>query len=161
MASDSLESRIQILEDIEEIKQLQARYVNFLIDTRWDELVECFSENGCFSAHAGDARGKEAIKKLFIGEISNNHIGKEGIFVVHPIVTVDGDKATGSWLLYTQYALPRKLKSKPPQFATNDAPDWIQGYYNMEYVREDGKWKISNLRYRTRLWSPMPGVIGP
>lgn len=161
MKSNSLESRIQVLEDIEEIKQIQLRYVNCLINTAWDELVECFSRDGCFSAHAGDARGKEAIKKIFTEKLSENHIGQEGIFAVHPIITVDGDKATGSWLLYTQFALPRKLKSIPPQFVTNDAPDWIQGYYSMEYVREDGKWKISNLKYRTRIWSPVSGVIGP
>jgi len=77
MKSDSLESRVQILEDIEEIKQLQAHYVNCVITTKWDELTECFSEKGTFDAHAGSATGRKAIKKLFVEKISENHIGKE------------------------------------------------------------------------------------
>jgi hypothetical protein len=157
MTTSELEKRIQGLEDIEEIKQLQVRYVNCVITNKWDELVDCFSKDGSFSAHAGDAKGKEAIKKLFLEDISLNHIGLEGLFAVHPIIKVDGDKAEGSWLLYIQFALPRKLKFKIQQLPTNDAPDWLQGYYDMKYVKEDGKWKISYLKYRTRLISPMPG----
>jgi hypothetical protein len=154
MKSGSLESRIQNLEDIEEIKQIQYQYVNSLILNKWDELVECFSENGVFNVHAGSATGKEAIKKIFVEKLAVNHIGKEGLYIVHPIIKVDGDKAKGSWLLYTQFALPRKLKIKLPELPTDDAPDWFQGYYENEYVRENGKWKISNLKYRTRLMSP-------
>jgi hypothetical protein len=47
------------------------------------------------------------------------------------------------------------------ELSTDDAPDWLHGYYDMEYVREDGKWKISYLKFRTRLWSPVSEVIGP
>jgi hypothetical protein len=157
MASNSLEKRVQVLEDIEQIKQLQVQYVNCVINTRWDKLTDCFAKNGVFNAHAGVARGKKAIKRLFTEEISKNHIGMEGLFAVHPIITVDGDKAKGSWLLYIQYALPRKLKTKLTQLPTNNAPDWLQGYYEMKYIKEDGKWRISYLKYRTRLWSPISG----
>lgn len=84
-----------------------------------------------------------------------NLIGQEGDFVVHPIISVDGDTAKGMWLLYLQYALPRKFKSRPPSMTTDDAPDWEQGYYEMEYIRQDGKWKISFLKFEPRLRSPM------
>jgi hypothetical protein len=161
MASESLESRIQKLEDIEEIKQLQVHYVNSFIKTDWDEVIECFAENGTFNAHAGSATGRAALNKFFKDRDHRNHIGKEGLFVVHPIIQVDGDKAKGSWLLYIQYALPRKLKVKMAELPTDDAPDWLQGYYENEYVREEGKWKISYLKFRCRLWSPVSGVIGP
>jgi hypothetical protein len=107
------------------------------------------------NAHAGIAKGKEAIRRLFTDEISNNHIGMEGPFVVHPIISVDGDKAKGSWLLYIQISQPRKFKSKVPILPTDDAPDWMQGFYEMEYSRENGKWKISSLKWRCRLWSPI------
>jgi hypothetical protein len=160
MTLEELNKRLSTLEDIEEIKQLQAHYVNCVITTKWDDLVDCFSENGVFNAHAGVARGKKAIKKLFVEEISKNHIGKEGLFAVHPIITVDGDKAKGSWLLYIQYALPRKLETKLTQLPTNDAPDWLQGYYDMKYIKEDGKWKISYLKFRGRLLSPIPNKSG-
>ena len=160
MESDSLESRIQNIEDIEEIKQLQAHYVNCVITANWDKVVDCFSENGTFDAHAGSATGKKALLKFFKETVANNHIGKEGLFLVHPIIKIDGDKAKGSWLLYIQFALPRKLKDKMAELPTNDAPDWLHGFYDNEYVRENGKWKISYLKFRNRLTSPMPDVTG-
>jgi hypothetical protein len=158
MDLSEMERRLKVLEDIEEIKKLQVHYVNCLINTNWDELTECFSKNGTFSAHAGDAVGKKAIKELFIKDISKNHIGQEGLFVVHPIISVDGDKAKGSWLLYTQIAQPRKFKIKPPYLSTDDAPDWTQGFYEIEYVKEDGQWKIYSLKWRMRLISPMTSL---
>jgi hypothetical protein len=109
MILNSLEKRIQVLEDIEEIKQLQIRYVNCLTTTKWDELIDCFSEDGLVDLESGYARGKAEITKHFKGKVALNHIGQEGNFVVHPIISVDGDKAKGSWLIYIQNALPRKL----------------------------------------------------
>jgi hypothetical protein len=154
MTLEELEKRLRTLEDIEEIKKLQAHYVNCLITAKWDELVDCFAENGVFDAHAGVAKGKAAMTKLFTEEISKYHIGQEGNFVVQPIISVEGDKAKGSWLIYIQFALPRKLRPKPAPFPSEDAPAWVQGFYEMEYVKEAGKWKISSLKWRCRLVSP-------
>ena len=154
MTLEELEKRLRTLEDIEEIKQLQVRYVNYLTTTKWDELIDCFAETGVVDLHAGLARGKEAIAKLFKEKISISHVGLEGNFVVHPIISVEGDKAKGSWLLYIQFSLPHKLQVEPAVTAEEDAPDWMQGYYDMEYIRENGKWKISLLKWRRRLRSP-------
>jgi hypothetical protein len=154
MTLNYLEKRIQVLEDIEEIKQLQLHYVNYLTTTRWDELIDCFSDDAVVALDSGSARGKKEITAHFKGKVASNHIGQEGNFVVHPIVSVDGDKARGNWLLYIQNAQPRKLKSRPQMLATDDAPDWMQGYYDMEYIRQNGHWKISLLKWKCRLLSP-------
>ena len=155
MSLEELEKRIQILEDIEQIKELQIRYVNCLITTKWDEIIDCFAINGVLDLNSGKAVGKKAIENHFRKTVALNHIGQEGEFLVHPIVSVDGDKAKGSWLLYIQNAQPRKLKSKPVMLTSDDAPDWMQGYYEAEYIRENGKWKISLLKWRLRLISPL------
>jgi len=153
MDLSEMDKRLRVLEDIEEIKKLHGYYVDCIIKTQWDEATDCFAENGTFDAHAGIARGKKAVYEIFTQEIYRNHIGMEGLIAVHPNITVDGDTATGSWLLYIQYALPRRLEVKLEQLPSHDAPDWIQGYYDMKYIREDGKWKISYLKFRCRLWS--------
>ena len=155
MTLEELEKRVRTLEDVEEIKNLQVSYINYLIKTQWDEIVNCFAENGVFDAHSGIAKGHEAIGKILREKIAEHHIGQEGIFVVHPFLTVDGDKAKGSWLLYMQWAQPRKLIPRLAISNTDDAPDWMQGFYENEYVRENGKWKISYLKWRCRLMSPM------
>ena len=154
MSVEELGKRIQTMEDIEEIKQLQACYINALITTQWDELLDCFVEDGVVDLMAGLARGKEAFTKLFKEKIAASHIGKEGCYVIHPIITVNGDSAKASWLLYTMFSQPHKIMRVPPESGETDAPDWIHGFYEMEYRRENGKWKISLLKWRSRLRSP-------
>ena len=155
MSLEELEKRLRTLEDIEEIKQLQARYVDCLTKIDWDGLVDCFAENGVVDLSEG-AKGKEEIAKFFKEEIALTHIGMEGVYVLHPIISVDGNKAKGSWILHTMFSQPHKIQIRPATTADEDAPDWMQGYYEMEYVRENGKWKISLLRWRRRLLSPRP-----
>lgn len=150
-----METRLKVLEDIEEIKQLHVRYVNSLLLANYDELLDCFSEDGIVDAHAGLAKNQKEREKLFKGSLAKLHIGQEGEFAVHPIISVEGDKAKGSWLLYILWAQPRKLIPKPTILATEDAPDWQQAFYEMEYVREKGNWKISYLKIRNRLISPI------
>jgi hypothetical protein len=149
-----LEKRLRTLEDIEAIKQLHVRYVNDLTTTAWDDLLDCFSRDALVELTNGTARGRAAIEKFFKGKIAVTHIGLEGNFVVHPIIKVDGDKATGSWLLYTHFSKPHKIQRDPSPTADEPAPDWMGGYYEMEYVREGGAWKISRLKWTNRIISP-------
>ena len=150
MNLEEMEKRLRTLEDIEEIKKIHVHYVNCLTTTAWDDLVDCFTEDALVELTNGTARGKAEIEKFFKSKIAITHIGKEGNFVVHPIIEVEGDKATASWLLYTLFSLPHKIQRDPSPTANIDAPDWMQGYYQMGYARENGKWKISWLKW-TRL----------
>jgi hypothetical protein len=152
MTLEEMEKRLRTLEDIEEIKQLHIRYVNCLTTTNWDELVDCFAENAYVDLSEG-YQGKEEIAGFYKGEITLTHIGKEGNYLVHPIISVDGDRAKGSWLFYTMFSQPHTLQYGT-MTAPIDAPDWMHGYYEMEYVRENGRWKISFLKWSIRLQSP-------
>ncbi|OGO43213.1 MAG: hypothetical protein A2Z05_04175 [Chloroflexi bacterium RBG_16_60_22] len=156
MNPEEMENRLRILEDIEAIKQLQVRYVNYLTTIAWDDLVDCFTADAVVDLSVGKVRGKAAIEDLFKKKIAVTHVGLEGNFVVHPIISVKGNKATGSWLLYTHFSLPHKIQRDPSPTADEDAPDWMQGFYEMEYARENGGWKISRLRWTRRLRSPRP-----
>jgi hypothetical protein len=154
MTSEEMERRLTRLEDIEEIRQLQSRYVNCLTTTQWDELVDCFTEDGVADLHTGTARGKKEIEEFFKGKIAITHIGMEGNFVVHPIISIEGNKAKASWLLFTYFSMPHKIQIDPALTAEEDAPEWMQGYYDMEYLKSNGVWKISLLKWRSRLRSP-------
>jgi hypothetical protein len=155
MNLEELEKRLVILEDIEDIKKLQARYINCLTTTNWDDLLECFTEDAVIDIKS-KTRGKQELTKLFKEVFSKNHVGLEGNFLVQPIISVEGDKAKGNWLLYIQFSQPRKLDHKIDEisYSGDEAPDWMQGYYDMEYIKVDGKWRISYLKWRCRLWSP-------
>ncbi len=62
-------------------------------------------------------RGKAAVTYWFKEELAKTHVGKEGDIVIYPIISVDGDQATGSWLLYMMYFYPR----------TGQSLFWVQG----------------------------------
>jgi hypothetical protein len=156
MNLEEMERRIRNLEDIEAIKQLQVRYVNCLTTIDWDGLVDCFTVDAVVDLTVGKVKGKEAIEDFFKKKISITHVGLEGNFVVHPVISVEGDKARGSWLLYTYFSLPHKIQINPSPTADVDAPDWMQGYHEMEYVKERSFWKISLLRWTRRIMSPRP-----
>lgn len=155
MNLEELDKRLKTLEDTEAVKKLHVQYVNCLNKAEFDDLLNCFAEDAIVDIHAGYAKGQSQITKLFKEELSRTFLGKEGPFAVHPVITIEGDKAKGSWLLYIQFALPRKVALKQGTVII-DAPDWIQGYYEMEYIKKNGEWKISFLKYRNRLASPQP-----
>ena len=73
-------------------------------------------------------RGRENIRHWFKEELSLTHSGHEGDVCIHPIITVDGDTAKGNWLLYMMYFYKR----------TGQSMFWVQGYYDNDYVRENG-----------------------
>ena len=144
---EELQEKLKISEDIEDIKRLQYQYVNSLILTKWDDIVECFAEDGevdIGGEKKSDSivKGKEAIGKLFKEGVSISHLGKEGIFVVHPIIHVNGDSAAGTWLAYFMHI---RSRGQEPLL------DWMQGFYECKYVRENGRWKFSFLKWRARL----------
>jgi hypothetical protein len=155
-----LEKRIRVLNDIEAIKQLHYRYFNGLLLSDINEILPCFSEKGVIDVHAGIAKTPEQRVNFFKKLLAEHHIGKEGLFMVHPIINVDGDSATGKWLIYLQFARPRIMNPRPTIFATDEAPDWMQGYYETTYIREKGEWKVSYMQFRCRLMSPMTTLKG-
>ena len=147
-ALEELGKRVRLTEDIQEIHELQRRYVNALIRTDWDDCADCFSENAKVDVYRHDPIvGNANIRKWFKKELYKTHAGKEGDIVVHPVIKVDGDKATGQWLLYMMYCYPR----------TGQSLFWVQGFYDNEYVRENGKWKISLMYWRERMGLPGGG----
>lgn len=143
-----LAARVRVAEDIEEIKRLQWRYINALMTTRWDDVVECFAGDALIDVYRHEpVSGKAAITAWFKDELSKTHAGKEGDIVIHPLIDVHGDTAKGSWLLYMMYFYPR----------TGQSLFWVQGFYDMDYVRENERWKIQVMRWSERLGLPGGG----
>ena len=146
MTLKELLQKLQITEDIEEIKRLQYHYVNSLIQTKWDDVLECFADDAevDIAGKPGDkpVKGRAELSKLFKEGVSLSHVGKEGIYVVHPIIHVHGDTADGSWLGYFMHL---RSRGQEPLL------DWMQGFYECRYVKKNGQWKFSYLNWRPRL----------
>jgi SnoaL-like domain len=55
-AVQELTARVRVTEDIDEIQQLQWRYINALMTTRWDDVIECFAEGALIFSRSSGCR---------------------------------------------------------------------------------------------------------
>jgi len=139
MTLEELAEKIKVLEDIEEIKKLHINYVYLLCDLQWDEMLDCFAENATLDLmDQGVRQGKKEIGEVFHNVLAKMIKRTDGHFVGQPVISVDGDKAKGYWILYLFFAEP-EVK-------------WVQGRQDCEYVKVNGKWKFSSVIFA----SPWP-----
>lgn len=137
--SASVESRLRVLEDIEAIRQLKARYCAACDDDHNPrKLAPLFAKDAVWEASGvGRAQGRAAIAE-FLGAIgASGRIRNSAHHAMNPIIEVKGDKAVGHWRLIMLY--------------TGNLPDGqvqymrIIGWYREEYIRIDGEWLFQNL----------------
>lgn len=135
----TLEERLKLMEDIQEILQLKAAYWN-ACDGGWgrpthdyDQVASLFVEDGVWeSSRSGPIRGREAIREYF------KKLREEVAFAIHcgsnPVVHVNGDRATGNWHAVINIGNPPK-------------GGWTLGIYDDEYVRTSAGWRIKSMRF--------------
>ena len=160
-------TRVQRLEDQLEIQKLQSKYAHCLFTQKFDRIVE-----ECFAKHVADVsvefsdsgvyRGMESVRALYAAFAATKNI--PGYFILHMAVNpyieiaADGLSARSHWL-------------SPGAAGSASSASWIWGPYYVDYVKEDGAWRIahSNLaplfrnRYETS-WATAPDhgtVRGP
>lgn len=155
----ALLARVQRLEDTLEIQQLQSKYVHYLFKQRFDRIVdECFAKNvpdvSVEFSDSGVYRGLESVRALYRSFEVTKTI--PGFFILHmtvnPVIEIseDGLSARSHWL-------------SPGAAGTDFSASWIWGPFYVDYVKEDGHWRIahSNLvpvfrnRYETS-WAQAP-----
>ncbi len=137
----SLEQQIQRLTDIEDIKQLKARYASACDDDyNPDKLAQLFTEDAIWDGSIlGYAEGRKGIHEFFAAASSLVP------FAVHqvsnPIIEIDGDTATGEWFLWQ------------PMVFQGDAL-WLSATHNDKYIRENGNWLYEHLKLNIRMLTP-------
>jgi len=142
MGSQSLEERLQVLEDVESIKKLKARYT-LAVDARDTEgVVSLFTADAVWDGGSfGRYEGADAIRAFF------RAVPEQLSFFVHyvsnPLIEVDGNRATGSWYLL-----------EPCTFAKGDRAVWGSARYDERYRRVGGDWKFEEMRLVSLFWTP-------
>ncbi len=142
MNLEELEKRVQAIEDLEEIKKLHYKYINLMDNLKYKEVLDLFIEDASVEVRNwGVLRGKEGLTEVYINRLGRRKERSEGHFVVEPDITIEGDTARGTWLLYM-------LFSKP-------TVEWVQGRNEAEYIKVGGKWKIKSMKFtRTNASKP-------
>jgi hypothetical protein len=147
-----LEARALRLQHVNDIKRLQRSYGYYLDEGQWDDAADLFADQATLEiGKDGVFRGRDRIRAYFraLGG------GRNGLapgrlneqLQVMPVITLgaDGQRANGTWrgiLLTGQLG--------------RDA-FWGEGPYEVEYVRENGIWKIRSLRWFQTLFVPYDG----
>lgn len=155
----TLVARVQRLEDTLAIQQLQSKYIHYLFKQRFDRIVdECFAKHlpdvSVEFSDSGVYRGLESVRAVYKSFEVTKTI--PGFFILHmtvnPVIEIakDGLSARSHWL-------------SPGAAGTDRGASWIWGPFYIDYVKEDGQWRIahSNLvpvfrnRYETS-WAQAP-----
>ena len=144
----SIERRLSVLEDIEAIRKLKARYCAACDDNHNAEnLGALFAEDASWEAsNMGRADGRAAIQELLGAVGRSGRIRNSAHHAINPIIDVDGDRATGDWRLIMLY--------------TANQPDGsleylrIIGTYRERYVRVGGEWLFQSLDCRVEEHAP-------
>ena len=140
MTMEELEKRLRAMEDLEEIKKMQRRYMSHLDALEFREASEMFSEDATAEVrNSGVRKGKKEIQDIYLNILAQRKERHDGHMVGQPIITVEGDTAKGTWVVYM-------LFSKP-------SVQWVQGKHECEYVKENGQWKFKKLKFTRTLAS--------
>lgn len=146
----ALEARIEREEDRAAIENLTRAYGYYIDKKVWGEVVPLFSDDAEVEISGrGVYRGKQGVDTLFRkvigrgndgladGELSN-HMVLQGVTNVAP----DGKTATGRWRAFIQIGMWQKMGL------------WAEGTYDVKYVKENGVWKFSMMRWYGTYFTP-------
>ena len=132
-------ARVQRLEDQLAIHKLQSKYAHMLLKLDTDRIVdECFAlhskeEPTLEFSDSGVYRGLDKIRQVYKDFATAKHV--PGFFLMHlttnPYIEIaaDGLSARSHWL-------------SPGAVGSQSSARWVWGPYYVDYVKEDGEWKI-------------------
>lgn len=128
--------RVQVLEDIEDIRKLKAAYCAACDDDHnGDAVAALFVPDGTWGAVGRPPEvGQEQIAAFMFGVRNSGTMKRSAHQVFNPVIDVDGDEATGEWRYLMMYTT-----------ADEQAFVRIIGTYDERYVRTADGWKFAKL----------------
>jgi len=129
-----LRARVRALEDIEAIRKLKARYWLSIDRKLWDEFGECFTEDAVMDVPpVTHWQGKKEIVQSLSKILASFITVHQGH---HSDIELTSDTtAKGIWAMYDNLQ-DKHLNTKMEGY----------GFYEDEYVKENGRWKIKKLK---------------
>jgi len=142
----ALQKEVQILKDTEAIKKLQAAYGYYIEHMMNREIVDLFADGPdvTLTVVEGSYVGKERVKGYFLrGGEGNGAVNPEFLHQVmqlSPVIDIagDGKTAQGRWYGWGSLSIP---------WGKGVRQMFMNGIYEVVYIKEDKIWKIKNLEY--------------
>jgi len=160
MKLEELEAKVERLQDILEIQNLQSRY-NFYLAMYWGNRVadELYAKKDpdVSADIGGQFFGFEAVKRAFsqLDIVHKDQPGRMGsIMAIEPLINIskEGKTANGQWWGLGACVLP--MKNGPDDKEHLEAM-WMFGRYDIDYVKEDCKWKFKKIGFSLHFLSPL------
>jgi ketosteroid isomerase-like protein len=138
----ALAERVRYLEDMTAIQKLQAAYVHSLFTQRYEDVPALFAQSApdvrVEFSDSGVFEGRASVERLYGAFARTRNV--PGFFIMHMAVNpyieiaADGQNARSHWL-------------SPGASNSPSGSSWIWGPYYVDYIKENGEWKIlhSNL----------------
>ncbi len=150
----AVETRAARVDDVNAIEKLQRVYGYYTDKMLWDDVVDLFAEDGTLEVGPSGVYAGHSSIRDYLYSLSGGQVGPiEGELYEHmqlqPIVTVapDGRTARARWRAFMQLG----------RAGSGSGGTWGDGVYENAYVREDGVWKISSLRFDPTFLAPYEG----
>ncbi|HUY28738.1 MAG TPA: nuclear transport factor 2 family protein [Candidatus Binataceae bacterium] len=140
--ANSLESRIQELEDRDQIKELTARYCWHVARGEGEAVASLFTADGALEVSDGSfrpVRGGEAILKFYRTAVSEPELAIP--FIQNHIIELHGDEARGTCAIEAR-------------FSRGGESFTAAGYYEDRYRRETGGWRFAERKLT--FWHSVP-----
>ena len=132
---EELEARIKVLEDIEAIKKLKAKYWRSCDKKLWKELEEVFTEDATADYFPNmHFDGRKAIIQFLEGSLSPDIMITAHGGHSPEIEIISDTEARGIWVLNDLVIIQPGTRMRG------------YGHYEEEYVKENGQWKIKILK---------------
>ncbi len=155
---NTLEIEVQTLKDIEAINRVQRAYGYYVEHMMGQEIIDLFSNSdevylewieGRYNGQVGLHRYFDRMRDTFSHELLHQVVQISGIVTV----AVDGLKARGRWYAFGGVAVPMGEKVRE---------NWENSIYEMEYIKENGVWKILGLKWNMNYWLDHSlGLVAP
>lgn len=140
MNLEELEKRIRDIEELEKIKKLHREYISCLDNLEFKKALDYFTEDAEVEVRSsGVLKGRKNYSRIYLDTLAQRKERHDGHLVGQPIITIDGDTAKGQWTVYILFSVP--------------TIEWVQGKHDCEYVKENGEWKFSKLKFTRTLAS--------
>lgn len=155
MNLEELEKQVILLEDIQAIEDLQRMYGYYFDTHNWKKIIDLFSEKTTYIeiVDHGIFYGKEGVRRMYWDIIACGGENKFPPWVefvitqIGSVVTVNPDGKTAKARFQTWLCESKQYGAYPRQ-------EWLHGYYDNEYVKEDGKWLFTKLHWNNTFCSP-------
>ncbi len=152
-----LEKKVQRLEDVDEIKKLQRSYGFYLEHWMAEDIIDLFAEGPDTEllVAAGAYKSKEAIRRFFHHGVENIEVRRsENPEFLHQVMQLsgvvdvepDGLTAHGRWYGFGANAFPAE--------GNKINPGWMNGVYEVDYVKQNGRWKLKKVRWCMTFHAP-------